>query len=112
LRCCGAAARHRREGGQSPAESCTQAALHTAINGLRAEQGLVHQRDAALDTVARAHSEDMATRHYLAQRRKPHPPAHERAGVATTRGGENVSTTTRSTRSRDRQRLDGVTRAP
>jgi uncharacterized protein YkwD len=86
---------------QSPGETATlESALHTAINELRAEQGLVRlQRDASLDAVARAHSEDMAARRYLAHETPEGvtPPGRmKRAGVVGyTLAGENVGTTTR-----------------
>jgi len=92
---------------QSPAETAAlESALHTAINELRAEQGLVRlQRDAALDAVARAHSEDMAARHYLAHETPEGltPPARmKRAGVVGySLAGENVGTTTRSNPNRE-----------
>ena len=92
---------------QNPAETAAlEATLHTAINELRAEQGLVRlQRDAALDAVARAHSEDMAARHYLAHETPEGltPPARmKRAGVVGyTLAGENVGTTTRSNPNRE-----------
>ncbi|MDD1633704.1 MAG: CAP domain-containing protein, partial [Methylococcaceae bacterium] len=92
---------------QNPAETAAlEAALHTAINDLRAEQGLVRlQRDAALDAVARAHSEDMAARHYLAHETPEGltPPARmKRAGVVGySLAGENVGTTTRSNPNRE-----------
>jgi uncharacterized protein YkwD len=86
---------------QSPAETATlESTLHIAINDLRAEQGLVRlQRDASLDAVARAHSEDMAARHYLAHETPEGvtPPGRmKQAGVVGyTLAGENIGTTTR-----------------
>jgi uncharacterized protein YkwD len=83
-----------------------ESALHTAINEVRAEQGLLRlQRDAALDAVARAHSEDMAARHYMAHETPEGltPPARmKRAGVVGyTLAGENIGTTTRSDPNRE-----------
>ena len=83
-----------------------ESALHTAINEVRAEQGLLRlQRDPALDAVARAHSEDMATRHYMAHETPEGltPPARmKRAGVVGyTLAGENIGTTTRSDPNRE-----------
>lgn len=43
-----------------------ESTLHSAVNATRAARHLVElQRDSALDQVARAHSQDMAQRHYL-----------------------------------------------
>ncbi len=92
---------------QSPAGTATmESALHTSINDLRAKQGLMRlQRDAALDAVARAHSEDMAARHYLAHETPEgvNPPGRmKRAGiVGYTLAGENVGTTTRNNPNRE-----------
>ena len=62
-----------------------ESGLHTAINEVRAEQGLLRlERDPTLDAVARAHSEDMAARHYMAHETPEGltPPARmKRAGV-------------------------------
>jgi uncharacterized protein YkwD len=85
-----------------PAEDLSplEAGLHTAINEVRATQGLLRlQRDASLDAVARAHSEDMATRGYMAHETPEGltpPDRMKRAGVTGyTLAGENVGTTTR-----------------
>jgi uncharacterized protein YkwD len=80
----------------SPLES----GLHTAINEVRAAQGLLRlQRDPGLDAVARAHSEDMAARRYMAHETPEGltpPDRMKRAGVTGyTLAGENVGTTTR-----------------
>jgi len=77
-----------------------EAALHTAINDIRAENGLRRlTRDAALDGVAREHAQDMAARGYLAHETPEglNPPARmKRAGVTGfTLAGENVGTTSR-----------------
>ena len=77
-----------------------EAALHTAINDVRAEMGLRRlARDPAIDAVARAHSEDMATRGYLAHETPEGltPPGRlARGGVSgLTLAGENVGTTSR-----------------
>lgn len=77
-----------------------EAALHTAINDVRAEMGLRRlERDASIDAVARAHSQDMATRGYLAHETPEGltPPARlARGGVSgLTLAGENVGTTSR-----------------
>jgi uncharacterized protein YkwD len=85
-----------------PAEDLSplEAGLHTAINEVRATQGLLRlQRDASLDAVARAHSADMATRGYMAHETPEGltpPDRMKRAGVTGyTLAGENVGTTTR-----------------
>lgn len=77
-----------------------ESGLHTAINEVRAGQGLMRlARDPALDAVARAHSEDMAARHYMAHETPEGltpPDRMKRAGVTGyTLAGENVGTTTR-----------------
>jgi uncharacterized protein YkwD len=77
-----------------------EAALHTAVNEIRAGQGLVRLvRDPALDAVARAHAEDMAARRYLAHETPEGltpPDRLKRAGVAgITLAGENVGMTSR-----------------
>ncbi len=83
-----------------------ESGLHTAINEVRAGQGLVRlQRDASLDAVARAHSEDMAARHYLAHETPEGltpPERMKRAGITGyTLAGENVGTTTRGDPNRE-----------
>jgi uncharacterized protein YkwD len=77
-----------------------EAALHTAINDVRAEHGLRRLgRDAALDDVARGHALDMATRGYLAHETPEGltPPARLARGGVTgiTLAAENVGTTSR-----------------
>jgi uncharacterized protein YkwD len=83
-----------------------EAALHIAINEVRAQQGLVRlARDASLDAVARAHSADMAARRYLAHETPEGltPPDRMKRGgvVGYTLAGENVGTTTRSDPNRE-----------
>ena len=83
-----------------------ESGLHTAINEVRAAQGLLRlQRDPSLDAVAREHSEDMAARHYLAHETPEglDPPQRmKRAGVSGySLAGENVGTTTRSDPNRE-----------
>ena len=83
-----------------------ESGLHTAINEVRAAQGLLRlQRDPSLDAVAREHSEDMAARHYLAHETPEglDPPQRmKRAGVSGyTLAGENVGTTTRGDPNRE-----------
>lgn len=77
-----------------------EAALHTSINDARAERGLRRlTRDASIDAVARAHSQDMATRGYLAHETPEGltPPGRLARGGVTgiTLAGENVGTTSR-----------------
>ena len=92
---------------QGPADTAPlESALHTAINEVRAGQGLLRlQRDAALDAVARAHSEDMAARRYMAHETPEGltpPDRMKRAGVVGyTLAGENIGTTTRSDPNRE-----------
>ena len=77
-----------------------EAALHRSVNRFRSEQRLIaFNRDAALDAVARAHSEDMAARRFLAHES---PEGHicvdrlERSGIeGFTLAGENVGRTNR-----------------
>ena len=83
-----------------------ESGLHTAINDLRAAQGLLRlERDPALDAVARAHSEDMAARRYMAHETPEGltpPDRMKRAGVSGyTLAGENVGTTTRGDPNRE-----------
>lgn len=77
-----------------------ESVLHITINDIRDAQGLRRlTRDPALDAVARAHSQDMAARHYLAHQTPEglNPPDRmKRAGVTGyTLAGENVGTTSR-----------------
>jgi uncharacterized protein YkwD len=83
-----------------------EAALHASVNGVRAQAGLVSlRRDPALDAVARAHSEDMATRGYFAHETPEGltpPDRLKRAGVRDVRlAGENVGLTSRGDPNRE-----------
>jgi uncharacterized protein YkwD len=77
-----------------------EAALHSAINDIRGEQGLKRlARDGGLDAVARSHARDMAGRGYLAHETPEGltPPDRLKRGGVTgiTLAGENVGTTSR-----------------
>lgn len=77
-----------------------ESVLHISINDIRDAQGLRRlERDPALDAVARAHAQDMATRRYLAHETPEGltpPDRMKRAGVkGFTLAGENVGTTSR-----------------
>lgn len=77
-----------------------EGALHTAINDIRGQQGLLRlARDGALDGVARDHARDMATRGYLAHETPEGltPPDRIKRGGVTgiSLAGENVGTTSR-----------------
>jgi uncharacterized protein YkwD len=77
-----------------------EAGLHAAVNDVRQRSGLiVLQRDPALDAVARAHSEDMASRGYFAHETPEGltpPDRLKRAGIRRiTLAGENVGLTSR-----------------
>jgi len=77
-----------------------EAALHQSVNRFRSEQHLiVLTRDPALDTVARAHSEDMASRQFFSHQS---PEGHnwvdrlQRFGIdGFSMAGENVGMTNR-----------------
>jgi uncharacterized protein YkwD len=78
-----------------------EAALHQSVNRFRSEQHLIAlSRNPALDAVARAHSEDMATRRFFSHQS---PEGHnwvdrlQRFGVdGFSMAGENVGMTSRS----------------
>ena len=77
-----------------------ESALHTAINDIRAQNGLMRlARDPAIDAVARGHSLDMATRGYLAHETPEGltPPDRLKRGGVTgiSLAGENVGVTSR-----------------
>jgi uncharacterized protein YkwD len=83
-----------------------EAGLAQSVNAVRTANGLVPLvRDAALDAVARAHSADMAARHYLAHETPEglNPPARvARAGITgISLLGENVGTTSRGDPNRE-----------
>jgi uncharacterized protein YkwD len=83
-----------------------EAALHRSVNHFRSEQRLIAlTRHAALDAVARAHSQDMAARSYLSHES---PEGHnwvdrlEHAGIeGFTLAGENVGRTNRPNPNRE-----------
>jgi uncharacterized protein YkwD len=83
-----------------------EATLHRSVNRFRAEQRLIPlSRDPALDTVARAHSEDMVARRFFAHES---PEGHncvdrlERFGVrGFSLAGENVGMTSRANPNRE-----------
>jgi len=77
-----------------------EASLHRSVNRFRSEQHLIPlTRDAALDAVARAHSEDMAARHFFSHQS---PEGHnwvdrlQQSGIeGFSMAGENVGMTSR-----------------
>ena len=91
----------RAEGGADPALARLEAGLHEAVNEVRRREGLIPlQRDASVDQVARAHSQDMATRRYFAHETPEGltpPDRLARGGVGgITLAGENVGLTSRA----------------
>lgn len=80
--------------------------LHRAINGIRSENHLIAlQRDLALDRVARAHSEDMASRGYLSHEspdgRNPVDRLTQGGVEGFTLAAENIGLTDRSDPNRE-----------
>lgn len=80
--------------------------LHSAVNSVRAERHLVSlTRHASLDEVARAHSQDMATRRYLSHDNPDGENPVDRLQRGTTPefslAGENVGLTTRAVPNRE-----------
>ena len=92
-----------------------EATLHRAVNGLRAERGLIAlTRRPELDAVARAHSQDMASRRYLSHRSPEGADWVARLESAGIQGfamaGENVGLTSR--RQPNLQILEGWKASP
>ncbi len=86
--------------GPDPRLASHEAALHTSVNALRRQHGLIElRRDAAIDAVARAHSRDMVARRYFAHETPEGwtpPDRLARGGITDiTLAGENVGLTNR-----------------
>ncbi len=95
-----------RSAGADAKLSRLEADLHRNVNAVRTRHGLVPlRRDAALDAVARAHSEDMASRGYLAHENPEGLDAAGRLRKAGRSGfslaGENVGLTNRPSANRE-----------
>jgi uncharacterized protein YkwD len=84
----------------APALALLEAELASSVNGYRGQHRLIPlARRADLDAVARAHSRDMASRHYLSHRSPEGADWVARLGTARVEGfamaGENVGVTSR-----------------
>jgi uncharacterized protein YkwD len=90
----------------APAFAEMEAALHGSVNAVRAEKHLIPlERRADLDAVARAHSQDMVARHYVAHESPEGRNALDRLASAHIAGfslaAENIGTTDRADPNRE-----------